>query len=183
MDSAVLQFTDATQVELSDIATLHAKSWQENYHQVLSANYLRDMVFSERNALWTERLTSAKSNQKIIVAKVDGKLAGFICVFAAHHKKYGTIIDNLHVAAPFKGCGIGTKLLLAAAKWAHQFDTDLPLYLEVLACNTKAMGFYASLGAQHIATAYWHTPCDNKTKEYVYSWPSAQALVMAVSSA
>lgn len=177
MDSVVPQLTDATQDDFSDIATLHAKSWQENYHEVLSADYLKDKVFTERNTLWIERSTFPKNNQQVIVAKVDGELAGFICVFADNHEKYGTIIDNLHVAARFKGCGIGTKLLQVAAKWAYQFDASLPLYLEVLACNTKAMGFYASLGAKQIATAYWHTPCGNQTKEYVYGWHSAKTLI------
>ncbi len=176
MHCRVIQFKDATAADLSDIATLHAKSWQENYHEVLSVEYLKDKVLTERTAVWTDRLTSPKSNQHVIIAKVDGEFAGFISIFGANHEKYGTIIDNLHVLPTFKSCGIGTKLLKAAAEWANQFDASLPLYLEVLACNTKAMGFYSSLGAEHIATSYWHTPCDSQAKEYVYSWPSAEAL-------
>lgn len=182
MNCKVIQFKDATLEDLDNIAALHAKSWQENYHPVLSKDYLKDKVFTERTAVWKKRLTEPTSNQQVIIAKVDGKFAGFISVFGANHEEYGTIIDNLHVDSTFKGCGIGTQLLSAAAEWANQYYQSTPLYLEVLACNTNAMGFYASLGGQNIATGFWQTPCDNQAKEYLYSWPSAEALCRSATS-
>lgn len=172
-----IQLKEGAVEDLNNIASLHAKSWQENYHEVLSADYLKGNVFAERLAVWAERLKSPKSNQKVIVAIVDGEFAGFICIFGANSEKYGTIIDNLHVTLKFKGCGVGTKLLRAAAEWANEYNEDLPLYLEVLACNAKAIAFYSSLGGVHIATAYWQTPCNNQTEEHIYSWSSAKALI------
>lgn len=177
MYCSVIQLKNATVDDIEPIASLHARSWQDNYHQVLSSDYLRDTVFTERRAVWSQRLTSPKSNQHVIIAKVDGKFAGFICIYGANHELFGTIIDNLHVEPAYKGRGIGTGLLKAAAEWANQFNATLPLYLEVLACNPKAIGFYSSLGAEHIATSYWHTPCHNEAKELLYSWPSAQTLI------
>lgn len=167
----------ATIADLRDIALLHAKSWQENYTEVLSADYLDNKVLAERTALWTTRLQSPSTDQSVFIANVNDEFAGFICIFGANHKTYGTIIDNLHVKACYKGQGIGTHLLNTAAQWTNEHYGNLPLYLEVLACNTKAMGFYSALGAKNIATAYWHTPCGNQTKEFVYSWPSAKALM------
>ena len=95
---------------------------------------------------------------------------GFVCVYGAKHPKFGTIIDNLHVNSDVKGKGIGTKLLVSAATWAvSHYKTD-NLYLEVLECNSKAIGFYETLGGKNIDIAYWHTPCGNKVKEFIYSW-------------
>lgn len=163
--------------DLQHIASLHAKSWQEHYHQVLCADYLKNKVLTERMALWTERLNTPASNQCVFIAEVDGELAGFICILGAHHKTYGTIIDNLHVKAGYKGYGLGTRLLNVAAQWVSEHYPNLPLYLEVLACNPNAIGFYSSLGATKIACAYWHTPCDNQAKEYAYGWPSPEHLL------
>lgn len=176
MDTKALEFKGATLENLDNIARLHAKSWQENYHQVLSADYLQDKVFNERTLIWSKRLAEPKSNQYVIIALVNGNFAGFISIFGANHQEYGTIIDNLHVASDFKGYGLGTRLLNLAAKWAGQHYKNDAVYLEVLACNTNAIGFYTSLGGKNVASGIWHTPCDNHTKEYIYSWPSAQAL-------
>jgi ribosomal protein S18 acetylase RimI-like enzyme len=163
--------------DLVDITELHAQSWRDNYHAVLSADYLGKKVFTDRKVVWTARLTKPQSNQLVLVAELDGTFCGFICVLGANHPKYGTIIDNLHVKVGSKGQGTGSSLLTAAASWAMANYSGHDLYLEVLACNTNAIGFYESRGARNIATAYWHTPCDNKAKEFIYSWGSADNLV------
>ncbi|WP_019028627.1 GNAT family N-acetyltransferase [Colwellia piezophila] len=148
---------------------------------MLSADYLKDKVFSDREALWTVQLTQPKQNQLVLVAEFDGVFCGFICAFGANHPTFGTIIDNLHVKLANKGQGTGSRLLAAAASWALENYSAHDLYLEVLACNPKAMGFYQAKGAKNIATQYWHTPCDNQAKEYVFSWGSADNLLRGLA--
>ncbi|NOU51420.1 GNAT family N-acetyltransferase [Pseudoalteromonas sp. JBTF-M23] len=157
--------------DLPNISQLHAESWQENYQDALSSEYLANQVFVERAALWQGRLNSPLANQLVLVAEIEGTFCGFICVFGAHHDNYGTLIDNLHVKSAAKGQGIGSKLLAAAFNWAHQHYPQHNIYLEVLACNPKAIAFYQFKGGQNIASGYWHTPCGNQVEEYVYSWP------------
>jgi GNAT superfamily N-acetyltransferase len=163
--------------DLANISGLHAQSWRDNYHSVLAADYLENKVLAEREIVWTKRLITPPSNQLVLVAEVDSLFCGFICVLGGNHAKYGTIIDNLHVVSASKGQGTGSCLLAAAASWAHTNYTAHDLYLEVLECNEKAMGFYQAKGARHIDTAYWHTPCGNKVKEYLYSWGPAENLM------
>ena len=163
--------------DLANNAELHAQSWRDNYYSVLSADYLKNKVAAERFTVWTKRLTKPQSNQQVLVAEVDGVFCGFICVVGANHPKYGTIIDNLHVKADNKGQGTGSRLLAAAASWSIENYNGHDLYLEVLECNAKAMGFYQAKGATHIDTAYWHTPCGNKVKEFIYSWGAPDNLV------
>lgn len=169
--------------DLANIAELHAQSWRDNYHQVLSADYLNDKVFSERKAVWTERLTNPENNQLVLVAELAGTFCGFTCVLGANHPKYGTIIDNLHVKAGNKGQGTGSRLLAAAASWSTANYSDDDLYLEVLECNNNAIGFYEAKGAKHIATAYWHTPCENRVKEFIYSWGAPDKLAQHLAKA
>lgn len=176
-----MNIREASVDDLANIAGLHAQSWREIYHPVLSGDYLNEKVFAEREAVWTARLTQPNQNQIVLVAEFDGTFCGFICVLGANHPTYGTIIDNLHVKLANKGQGIGSSLLAAAASWAFDNYAEHDLYLEVLDCNPKAMGFYQAKGATNIATKYWHTPCDNQAKEYVFSWGSADNLLKALA--
>ena len=166
--------------DLNNIATLHAQSWRENYHPVLAEEYLASRVFVEREAVWQERLSSPKPNQLVLVAEIADIFCGFICVFGENHPNFGTIIDNLHVKAGSKGQGTGSHLLVAAAKWADKNYQQHDLYLEVLECNPKAMGFYQAKGAKNIASAIWQTPCNNQAVEYIYSWGSPINLLKAI---
>jgi len=167
---------EANLQDLTNIAELHAQSWRENYSEALSAEYLKQSVAEDRFKIWTERLSTPSINQYVLIAEDSGNFCGFVCVYGAKHPEYGTIIDNLHVKANIKGQGLGKKLLIAAAKWAASEYKEHDLYLEVLACNENAIRFYEYLGGQNIDTAYWHTPCGNKVKEYIYSWGTAETL-------
>jgi len=168
--------------DLANIAELHAQSWRDNYNEVLSADYLDKKVFGEREALWTTRLTKPQSNQLVLIAEVDNIFTGFVCILGGNHPKFGTIIDNLHVKANSKGQGTGSRLLSAAASWAKEYYSDHDLYLEVLACNSNAIGFYQAKGGKNIDTAYWHTPCDNQVKEFIFSWGTPENLVKGLAS-
>ena len=169
-------FREATLEDLSNIAELHAQSWRENYREALPAEYLKESVSSDRKNIWTERLIAPSLNQHVLVAEDNGDLCGFICTFGANHPEYGSIVDNLHVSSKVKGQGIGTKLFIAAAKWASTNYKDYDLYLEVLECNENAIRFYNYLGGKNIGSAYWHTPCGNKVKELIYSWGKPEIL-------
>ncbi len=162
--------------DLPNIAELHAQSWRENYSTVLASEYLNEGVFADRNKIWTERLMSPALNQQVLIAEDNGNFCGFICLYGANHPEYGSIVDNLHVNPKMKGQGLGRKLLIAGAKWANSHYKDYNLYLEVLECNDNAISFYEFFGGKNIDTAYWHTPCGNKVKEFIYSWCKPEEL-------
>ena len=178
----MIQIREATLDDLDNIASLHALSWQQNYHPVLSKDYLDNQVEKDRYQVWQQRLHSPASNQRVLVAELTHKektndFCGFICLYGNHHSKYGTIIDNLHVKPEMKGLGIGTKLIARGAKWANDNYAESGLYLEVLEINRKAIRFYSHLGGEQADITYWQTPCNNKVKEYIYSWQSPDLLV------
>lgn len=167
----------ASKQDIAAIAALHALSWQQNYHEVLSKQYLKDKVLDDRLSIWTARLTEPAEDQYVLVAENEGTLCGFICLYANKHNEYGTLIDNLHVHSDVKGKGIGTLLLNAGMSWAAQRHKEAGMYLEVLAPNVKAIAFYQARGAKKLTSGYWHTPCGNKVKEYIYHWVSVPELI------
>jgi len=173
----MLNIRHAEQKDLDNIAKLHAQSWRENYAGELSADYLENKVEEERMAVWQARFDKPTNNQLVLVAEINEEFCGFICAFGQQHPQYGTVVDNLHVKAGFKGQKIGTRLLNAMALWAKSHYANLGVYLEVLACNTKAIGFYQSLGAALLEQKYWDAPCGSRVNEYAYGWDCPDLLV------
>lgn len=171
-----MEFREASFEDHQHIAKLHAKSWKENYKGLVSDQYLKREVESERLSTWKNRLNKPADNQYVLLAYEAEQLAGFICVYGKNNKEYGSIIDNLHVDSLFKGKGIGTKLIAQASLWLQEHFNDSGVYLEVLAGNAKAISFYEFIGASREKSGTWHTPCGNRVKEYIYTWCSPQAL-------
>ena len=92
------------------------------------------------------------------------KLIGFICVYGNKIRQYGSIIDYLHVMSSNKGKGVGTSLILKASAWLQENYPNIGLYLEALADNKKAIGYYESIGAKKGDEAVWLAPCGSKVK-------------------
>ena len=93
-----------------------------------------------------------KCTGKIIVADVDGQLAGFVTVLTQVRSDepddgdmvYG-LISDLAVLTSFRSLGIGTKLLAVAEEFARSEGVEW-LRIGVLAGNQVAEKLYASLG-------------------------------------
>lgn len=93
-----------------------------------------------RNALLGELLADAM--RLPLVAEIDGEVCGFLMAWR--------VVDQLHVlnlatAPARRRCGVGTALLLAAAR-AAQADGLREITLEVRASNVSALAFYRRHG-------------------------------------
>lgn len=137
----------ATAADTSQIAALHARSWQETYRGIMPDEFLDNEVEAERLAVWQERFAEHPPNRQIIVAEDGGQLVGFACVVAGSDPVYGALLDNLHVASSHKGRGIGRKLIKQAAEWVQLQDATSPFFLWVYEQNHSAKAFYDALGA------------------------------------
>ena len=56
----MINFRIATKTDAAIIAALHAQSWQQHYHNVLSKEYLNGPILQERLEVWTKRLNQPK---------------------------------------------------------------------------------------------------------------------------
>jgi ribosomal protein S18 acetylase RimI-like enzyme len=79
-----------------------------------------------------------RPNTKFIFAKVYGEVVGFCCM-----SKDDNSLQSIYVRPDMIGKGIGYKLWDAVK---NDFDSKLPIVLEVTAYNQRAIYFYNKLG-------------------------------------
>ena len=166
-----ITYRPATVADADRIAVLHARSWQQTYRGIMPDEFLNNEVDAERLEIWQERFAEQPPDRHIIVAEGGNQLVGFACVFMDSDPVYGALLDNLHVAKPGKGRGIGRSLIKQAAEWVQQQDPASPFYLWVYEQNHPARVFYDGLGAvNHEAV-----PGDYGVV-LRYGWPDTQKL-------
>ncbi|WP_157974545.1 GNAT family N-acetyltransferase [Lewinella sp. IMCC34183] len=139
-------YRSATPFDAPRIAELHASSWQENYRGAMSDHYLDAEAPAERLSVWTGRFSAEDKSLRVWLAEEEDILAGFCCVVLGESERDGTLLDNLHVRAGYRGTGIGRYLLNWAAEEVLAYDPAGKLYLWVLEQNTSAMDVYRHLG-------------------------------------
>jgi len=84
---------------------------------------------------------AASSHQRLVTARVAGKLAGF--VIATVHAEAGRELDWLMVDPTFHGRGISSPLIHSGIVWLGE---DQPIWLNVVRHNERAIGFYRKHG-------------------------------------
>ena len=128
------------------IASLHTQSWREVYRGILPDTYLNHEVGGERLRHWTGAL-AASDGGFVLVAGTDDAVSGFIAVARDSEPGYDAVIDSLHVAAAWRGCGLGRRLMgQAAARLLADGATSV--CLRVFDANTAAIRFYRRLGGR-----------------------------------
>lgn len=158
------------------IAALHAASWQATYASVLQEAYLRDAVPAERSAVWRQRLSDPRPNQRVLVAVESDQVVGFTCAFIDEHAVQGSYLENLHVASQAQGGGIGALLMRSIASVCAKAAQSPGLYLLVNQDNVRAQRFYLGLGASNAAEAVWNAPEGSIVPTYRFEWPSVRDL-------
>lgn len=156
------------------LAQLHTASWRLTYRGQLTDTFLDGPVFEDRLALWTGRLTTPSPRQTIWVATREDTVMGLACAFAHHDERWGTLLENLHVAPDCKRQGIGQLLFDTVRQWADQIAPSQWLHLWVLASNHAAQRFYQQLDALHVETGSWYAPDGSCLPQYRYAWPLNQ---------
>ncbi|GAB6263557.1 GNAT family N-acetyltransferase [Photobacterium sp. R1] len=173
----MLTIQDATFDDHQAIADLHIQNWQMVYRHDLSEQYLTQDIHQDRKQVWHQRLILPMEKRHILVAKQDNQLCGFICIELDAHPELGTLIDNLHVSPQTKGQGVGKLLLKTAAGIIDQKAQGQGIYLEVLASNLPAIGFYQRVGGTEYCAQTWQAPDGTVVDEFVYNWSGTGRLV------
>jgi len=176
----MLVFRKATISDAPAIATLHAKSWQQNYRGAFSDTYLDNEALDDRKAVWANRLTNPAANQFVFVAAYDTSIVGFVCAFFNNSNTYGTLLDNLHVSSAMKGNGIGKNLMGRIANELDSSYLETGMYLWVLEQNDGARHFYKALGGQEKETLAGHDIGDRPVMKVRYYWPTMAELLAKV---
>jgi ribosomal protein S18 acetylase RimI-like enzyme len=151
LDGLQLRLARASDVER--IAALHADSWRRHYRGAYSDAFLDGDVFTDRLAVWSERLGQSGPGACTIVAEHDDALFGFAHTMFDHDSSSGALLDNLHVSNGQKRRGIGSRLLVLTAAAVIDHSATSALYLWVLEQNVNAQAFYRACGGTCVERA------------------------------
>lgn len=167
----MIQYQLAKPSDAEAIALLHTRSWRQNNRGAFSDPFLDGELPGERLRVWRERLDRPPENQFVQLAVRGAKLCGFVCVYGAHDPRWGSFVDNLHVASDVKRNGIGASLMRQAGAWLALRYPDLGVYLWVLETNSSARRFYERLGAQNAGVTTMETHGGAVVRSCRYAWP------------
>jgi len=175
----MIEYRPAKTSDAEAIASLHARSWRENYRGAFHDAFLDGDLVGERLRVWRERLDHPPGNQLVQLAFEGASLVGFVCAYGAQHPQWGSLVDNLHVAHACKRNGIGSSLMRQAGAGLVPRYSDLGVYLWVLEVNSPARRFYERLGGQNAGVSTMETHGGAVVRSCRYSWPRAELLSAA----
>ena len=144
--------------------------------------FLDGDVILNRLQVWHDRLVHNRADQFICLAEDGQSLVGFICAFGNEDDKWGSCIDNLHVAPERKRKGIGTALIKEAADWLKTYYPQNGVYLWVMEANGPARRFYEGLGASNVGVVDLQDPAGGSAPNCRYVWPNPTKLADAAST-
>jgi GNAT superfamily N-acetyltransferase len=147
-----LHFRLAGAADAEAIAKLHADGWRRHYRGAYSDAFLDGDVFTDRLAVWTDRLGEPDRRRCTILAE-DGSLVGFANTVFDDDPRWGALLDNLHVADGHHRRGIGSRLLGLTAEAVLERPHRSGLYLWVLERNVDAQAFYRARGGRCVERA------------------------------
>ena len=178
----MLHIREIAASDLDVIAALHAHSWRTSYRGILRDSYLDDSIFEERLALWRDRLLIPTPEQLGLLAQSSASVIGFVFAFVAHDDRWGTLIDNLHVAPECRGKGVGTQLLAALTDSLLHRAFEDGIHLWVFEANHRTRQYYERLGAKAVESAVVEAPGGGQAAACLYAWRSVSQLSIAVRS-
>ena len=192
------EIRDATSNDAAAVAALHADSWRHNYRGAYSDSFLDGDVLSDREAVWSQRLSAEEDRAAsgshpvtaTLVAHLPGSpssLVGFAHVAFDVDEKWGSLLDNLHVAHELKRSGVGTRLIAEVARavldHSQKRGASRALHLYVLEQNTAAQAFYQVRGGRFVESSFVSAPggvasrLNGKPKRHLYAWENAAVLL------
>jgi GNAT superfamily N-acetyltransferase len=173
----MIQLRPAKLLDYSSIALLHATSWRKTYRGILSDKFLKDDVETQRLEIWHNRLSSPATNQEVIIAVQDNIIVGFFCIYLDDDSTFGTLLDNLHVAADYQKSGVGKLLMKSCAKLILEKGSNATMYLWVFEINQNARRFYERLGGNNVETVKKQNEDGTEAKVCRYAWEDVTSLI------
>ncbi len=173
-----MELRTATSADAAAVADLHADSWRRHYRGAYDDDYLDGDVFTERRAVWSERLARIDPDAACTILAVDGDaLLGFSHVIFDDDPTWGALVDNLHVTFSYKRGGIGTQLMVASARAVLDRPQPTGMYLWALEMNTPGRAFYRAIGGEEAGQELSELEGGGAAVAVRYWWREPAALV------
>jgi len=117
-----------------------------------------------------------------LLIEQQAELAAFVCVLLDSDPEWGALLDNLHVAARWRGQRLGSRLMGSAAAWVISQRPDSRLHLWVYEKNRAACKFYESLGGEAGNRMTEDAPDGSRVDVVRYGWRNLSALQTAAEA-
>lgn len=145
-----MRIAPASIEDVHGIATVHVRSWQAAYVDVLSAAFLGALSIERRAAQWREILQKQES-RTLVAHQADG-IAGFVSF--GHWRDHPADTRRGEIWALYArpeawGSGVGRALTDAAVRELRAQGRETVL-LWVLSRNVRGVRFYESFGFQAV---------------------------------
>lgn len=173
----MIELRPAVFSEYAEIAQLHAASWKKTYRGILSDQFLNHDVERVLLQRWQNRLSSPATNQAITLVVQENSVVGFSCIYLDDDLSYGTLLDNLHVAAGYQRSGVGKLLMKKCAELILQRSTNHKMYLWVFEANHNAREVYERLGGENVETVKKQHDDGTEAKVCRYIWEDVTTLI------
>jgi GNAT superfamily N-acetyltransferase len=135
-------------------------------------------VFTERRAVWADRLAHADLTVARTILAVDGDtLLGFAHVIFDDDPRWGALVDNLHVTFDHKRGGLGRQLMVASARAVLDRPRPTGMYLWALEMNAAGRAFYRAIGGEEAGEEVSNLEGGGTAVAVRYSWPDPGTLV------
>lgn len=180
MTSGHVRFRLARDVDADRIAALHALSWRTSYRGSYGDHYLDGPVDAERRDFWRARMRHPEPGRMVILAEAAEGLVGFVCALWDSDPRWGTLIDNLHVAPDAKRRGLGLGLMRDVAQHLLEDRPARPIHLTVLEANRAAQAFYDRIGGEPVERRSDTMPDGTVLPVIRYAWASPGRLIEGV---
>lgn len=172
-----MNYRVALKSDAEQTAFLHAGSWRRTYRGMLRDDFLDGEVVRNHLEVWSNRLGRERTDQFVLVAEHQKHLLGFICAYGNEDPKWGSLIDNLHVANEHKRKGVGTLLMRQAGSWLNSNYGQIGVYLWVMEANQSARRFYEKLGSTNAGIVDKQNPAGGgSARNCRYTWSSPNIL-------
>ena len=138
----------ATTQDAGDIAAIHVRSWIATYERPPSDGGL-DTDIAHRTKVWRHRLDQEENGRQILVASLDGAVAGFIYFGPSPDVQDDPTLTgqifSVHVEPAVTRRGIGRHLMTRATDELKASGCTTAT-LWVVISNHESRAFYESLG-------------------------------------
>lgn len=176
MTSALIR--PATDADLDPIVRCHIEVWRQTYSHLVPPELAEQLTnHATRTQRWTALLNEHGPNRQVVVAEVDGTLAGFGLFGAGDAATFGTSgeIKYLYVAARCQRHGIGRALLGTMAERLASVGYGSAA-LAVVRGNVQAVAFYERMGGRHVGDFMDPGPLW-RSDNMLYRWDDLPALI------
>lgn len=169
-----MKVREAVAADAKGIARVHIDSWKTTYKNIISAEYLMNLNYGQRETMWEQ---NSFEGNVFVAENESGEIIGFSTGGKERTGKYPGYSGELYaiyILKEYQGSGLGKLLVKRVADLlvAQAFNGMLVLVLD----DNPACSFYEVLGAKKIGTAETII-AGKKLSEAVYGWDDFKSFI------